>query len=314
MPGSNRKISLFRRISDAINSIAKLPPRDRSQPLEQRIQILETTVSILNSSLIQQSGLLRLFETSQKNQAPAHDPKQRCAGNLAALIDRIQAGQFEGMPPAYAQLVMTILPETPHSDLDIFGKNRRDLMLNLQPLYAVGWDEQIYGDRLFIFSKGKKMIDAVTEITLQGIINAAGCGIIGSSMEYFSALSPETTKDTDVIPIMSIEKSIIETVSQYCQVLVGLGVRGILLAAFGTINLRKSVLFIGSGYGSDGRVYEGDKIIAPPVEIPEGADIRNRQVVAKVLRPAFDFIWREYNYPRSLNYGSTGEWGGFPGR
>jgi hypothetical protein len=307
-----QKEKLVQRISNAIKSIAKLPPRDRSQPIEQRVQILETTVSIMNSSLLQQSELSRLVETIQKNQAPKPNPKQRCAENLAGLIDRIRSGKFEGMPSTSAQLVITIVPEILHPPLDIFGKNQQELTIRLRPLYANGWDHRTYGDRLVIFSKSKNTIDAVTEISPNGIINAAGHEIISGSMEYFSSIAPETTENTDVIPIMSVEKGMIEAVSQYCQALINLGIRGTLLVGFGIINLRKSMLFVSAGYGSGGRVREANDIIPPPVEIPEGVDLQNPQPIARALRLAFDYVWREYNYPRSLNYGSTGEWGGLP--
>jgi len=306
-----QKQKLVQRISDAIKSIAKLPPRDRSQPIEQRVQILETTVSILNSSLVQQSELSHLVEAIQRNQATKSNPEQRCAENLAGLIDRIRSGKFEGMSSTSAQLVVTIVPEIPQPSLDIF-KNQQELALRLKPLNATGWDHQTYGDRLVIFSKSRKTIDAVTEISPNGIINATGHEIIYGYMEYYSTISPETTKDTDVIPIMSVEKSVIEAVSLYCQALINLGVRGTLHVGFRIINLRKSVFFVGAGYGSGGRVREAKDIIPPPVEIPEGVDLQNPQPIAMALRPAFDYIWREYNYPRSLNYGSTGEWGGLP--
>jgi hypothetical protein len=307
-----QKEKLVQMISHAINLIAELPPRDKSQTLDQRIQTLETTISLLNSSLAQQSR--SLIEALQKNKMAEPEPKQRCAQNLAALIDRIQVGSFEDMPSTSPQLVITILPETPHSSLDIFGKNREELTTKLRPLDAYGWDVRTYGERLVTFSKPKNMINAVTELTIHGIINATGEEIISGPMEHFSIVAPETTKDTDVIPIMSVERSIIETVTQYCQALINLGVRGTLLVGFAIINLRKSILFVGARVSSlHSRVYEGNKIIPPPVEIPEGADFQNPQTVAKALRPAFDFIWREYNYQRSLNYGSTGEWGGLPG-
>jgi hypothetical protein len=289
------KKKLIQSISDAINLIAKLPLRDKSQTLEQRIQILEMAL--------------------QRKQEPGPDTRQKSAENMRVLIARILAGNFEGMPPTSIQLVITILPEIPHSSLDIFGMNQQELTTKLRPLYAYGWNPRTYGDRLVTVSNPKNTIDAVTEITPYGIINAAGHEIISAAMEHFSIVAPETTKDTDVIPILSVEDNVIETVSRYCQALINLGVQGPLLVGIAIINLRRSILFVGARYSSSGsRVYEGDKIIPPPVEIPEGVDFKDVQLLAKALRPAFDFIWREYNYPRSLDYDSTGAWGGSPRR
>jgi hypothetical protein len=304
-----QKEKLVKRISSAIDLIAGLPPRGKSQKLDHRIQTIETTISLMNSSLAEQSRLLS--EALQRTKEVEPEPKQKCDEALAALIERIRSGRFEGMPPTAAQVVLAITLEAPlHFDLG----EKQDQLRKLQPLFAQGWNHQVYGDRFITFYKYKGSIDAVTEITSTGIIQAASHEIISSAMEHFKIVAPEETKDTDIIPIMSIERSVIETVTQYCQLLTNLGHTGPIFVKLGLINLRKSILFVGARYSSlHSRVYEDDKIIPPPVEIPEGVDFQNPQMVAKALRPAFDFIWREYNYPRSLDYGSTGDWGGLPG-
>jgi hypothetical protein len=67
-------------------------------------------------------------------------------------------------------------------------------------------------------------------------------------------------------------------------------------------------LYVGPGHGMGARVDERGEILPPCLAIPEDADLSNRQAVARALRPALDFIWREYDYPGSLNFTRSGDW------
>jgi hypothetical protein len=80
--------------------------------------------------------------------------------------------------------------------------------------------------------------------------------------------------------------------------------------ALGMLNMKNSVLAVSHVYAFDGRVFMREKILPPPITISEEADISDIQTIAQALRPAFDYVWREYNYPSSLHYNQSGEWVG----
>jgi len=304
--------SLAGRLSEAFASIAEVPPREKQQSLEQRVIMLERMVTTLSTGdATQQINLATLVEALKGSQPSGQQdeisPQKECEDSRALLISRINEGKFEELAPDVSRLIITIIPALPQpSPLDIFLEGQeRNLTLKLQPLYASGWDQQRYGDRLITFSEWEGNRDAVTEITQEGNINAASHEVISISRDYLSSTAPT---DIQAIPIITFEKSVIEGVARYCQALRELNVSGPLFVGIGLINLGKSYLHVGPGHGMGARVHEGGEILPPCLEIQEDTDLSNRQAVARFLRPALDFIWREYNYPGSLNFTQSGDW------
>jgi hypothetical protein len=112
------------------------------------------------------------------------------------------------------------------------------------------------------------------------------------------------------IPSVAYEKEIIDGIFRYLKVMKTVGTTGPWHVAFALINVKKSVLHVNQRFLFGGRLFEGDQIRPPVIEIPENIELENQQTVARALRPAFDYIWREHNYPRSLNYAETGDWVG----
>jgi hypothetical protein len=63
-------------------------------------------------------------------------------------------------------------------------------------------------------------------------------------------------------------------------------------------------------YASDGQgrtnVFDETDVLAPPIVLTTIPEPLDSQAVAKLLRPAIDFIWREFGFTRSCNYTDTG--------
>jgi len=116
--------------------------------------------------------------------------------------------------------------------------------------------------------------------------------------------------DVVSIPSVAFEKRVIETLLEYLKCLKVLETKGPWYIGVGVINVRKSVLYVSQRFAFSGRAFEGDEIRPPVLQIPEDIELNNQQTVARALCPAFDYIWREHNYPRSLNYAQTGDWVG----
>lgn len=270
----------------------------------------------LSGNVAQNTAILNLINSLQANLNPAQmsssDPMKEILQKRDLLAQRVLAGQFENLVMDHGILILNILPlKHPASPLALFTpKTRNELTLKLKPLAAAGWSEAIYADRLVTFSAKIPRLnenDAVTEITLEGIINAAGHRVICAEPEY---LSENVPKDLQIIPSMAFERNIIDAVSSYTQALSDLGADGPWLVALGLINMSKSRLHVGIRYGFGGREYQGSQILPQPIEISEDISLQDHQLVAKALRPIFDFIWRDYNFPGSLNFDQSGEWVG----
>jgi hypothetical protein len=57
-----------------------------------------------------------------------------------------------------------------------------------------------------------------------------------------------------------------------------------------------------------GRILDQDDIMADPVKISSFGKDTHMQDGAKILKGAFDQIWREFNFPRSFNCDPDGNW------
>ena len=131
--------------------------------------------------------------------------------------------------------------------------------------------------------------------------------MISVGRRYFDiAAVPE---DVHVIPSVAFEKCIIECVHRYLALLREFRLAPPFALSLGMFNLHKSFLITGPSVLSEGLILTRDEILPPPLIVPEEAE-GDYQGIARLLRPVFDYVWREYNYPCSLNYSQAGDWVG----
>jgi hypothetical protein len=306
---SAEKEKLAKGLKDAIEAIAKLPIREKQATLDKRVDALETIVTSLSGNVSQYTTLAQLISGMQQvsSQSPSQviDSKKRGLELHNAFLQRVRNASFDGFVIPQGALTLTLAPSVAlDQPLDIV-KNEDMLVLKLRPLYASGWDKRRFGSRFITISKWDNKIDAVTEISELGIINAVGHEVIDVGRGYLPATLPQ---DVLFIPSVVFEKNTIETVQNYIQALYQLGAKGPWTFALGMIALQKSAIYIGRPYAFGAKYFEGNDILPPPIEIPADIDLNNPQAIAKCLRPIFDYIWREHNFPQSLNYGATGDW------
>lgn len=270
---------LIKNLSEAINSIAKLPPREKQKSVVHRVSSLEGIVGNLSGFAAQYGNIIDMLDKihkAQANQTAEPDTQEICGRNRTALLQRIKKGEFENLPPDVSHLVITICPETPLDfPLDIFGHRLSEsLTLKLQPLYATSWHHITYGDRLITTSNWQGKPDAATEITINGTVNAAGHEILTLDRSYFQTSIPE---DIQLIPSVSFEKSVIEAIGSYGNALRELGVKGTIYVGLGLVNLGKTMLYVGSESEMGARVHAGGDIMPSPVAVPESVDLFNLQ-------------------------------------
>jgi len=310
------KKSLSKQLQGAIEAIANLPPRRKRGTVAQRLDALETMVSTLSGSVAQATAITNLLSRLQMvpsvDTYQTGDRRSACEEQLQELISRINAGQSHGVKFQEGMFVMSILPTSARNPVQIFdGKNEQTLNLGLKPMAAFGWDTRRYGSRLVTTSGViDGIIDAATEITLDGCINATSHNIIAISPQLWAYANQKAPANTICIPGVAYEKEVIEAVAGYLKVLKVLETKGPWFVRFAIINIKRTVLYANPSFMFNGRAFEGGEIRLPLVEIPDSIDLENKQTVARALRPAFDYIWREHNYPRSLNYAASGDWVG----
>lgn len=297
-----QKINLSDQLQKAIEMIVKLPEREKQRTPEKHLDDIEENLSILNDTISDManqisdinSRTLPSIHISENKQSILHE-------HLNSLIEKVKANDFYDFPVGVSSIVLTICPTSKQESFSL-SETKKENLLKLRPLGSGGWDSNIFGNSSVTVSKRNSKIDAVTEITEEGLINAAGRDIIGNRRD--------SDDDTLYIPSIGYEKDIIEAVWSYFDTLTDLGVKGPYQIALGLIEINNSLLYVGPAFGHQSRLFQGDRIIPPRIEIPDGIDLNNPQEIARQMRKIFDYIWREYNFPKSLNYSKNGDWVG----
>lgn len=310
------KKKLAGQLHDATEAIAKLPSRQKRGAVEQRLTALETMVASLSGNSAQDGILAQLISSLQggatKAPEPSNDARKKCQQSRDSLIERVSNDKFHGIAFQQGMLIASIQPAFSPDSLPLFDPQYESLLnLSLRPLGASGWGPRTLGDRFVTYTDyGKPIHDAVTEIVVDGTVNAAGHDVLAIKPEYWEFMNKKAPENLIGIPSVAFEKQVIEAIAGYVKCLKALGTTGPWWVALAAINVRKSVLFVNQNLMFSGRPFEGDQMLLPIVEIPVEVDLENQQVVARALRPAFDYLWREHNFPRSLNYAETGDWVG----
>jgi hypothetical protein len=310
------KKSLTKQLKEAIEAIAKLPPRQKRGTVAQRLDALETMVSTLSGSVANYTTIANLVSGLQKvvseRMDETGDATARCQSKLNDLTNRVSSGKFHNVLFQQGMLVLTLTPTSANAPLPLFeGKNAQTLTLGLQPLGASGWSNRTFGDR-FVTSAGQigQSVDAATEMTMDGFINAVSHDVISIRAQFWAFSNQKAPADTVNIPSVAFEKELIDGIFKYLKCLKAIETKGPWHIGFRMINVKKSILYVSPRFMFGGRAFEGDEIRPPIISVPENIELENQQPIARALRPAFDYIWREHNYPRSLNYAETGDWVG----
>ena len=271
-------------------------------------------VSSLSGNSAQNAILTQLIASLQGGAANLpltfNEPKEKCLSNRESLIDRVSNSNFHGIDFQQGMLVASIRPTSSPGDLPLFDPTNEDLLrLGLRPFGAQGWGDSKFGDRIVASTDYlKKNHEAVTELLADGTINAAGHDILAIKPEFWQFMNKKPPENLIGIPSIAFEKQLIEAIASYLKCLKALGTTGPWWIALGLINVKRSILYVSEHLMFSGRAFEGDNMLLPIVAIPTDVDLDDNQSVARGLRPAFDYLWREHNYPRSLSFSETGDW------
>ncbi len=309
------KKALSRQLETGVRAIAGLPPRRKRVSMESRVDALETMVSALSGSVSHEASLASIIAEVRKslggNARAPEDPKAKCQASREDLIARVSGGTFYRVIFQQGMFVMVVCPTSAPSPLPLFeSANEEMIKLGLQPLSGTSWDPRPYGDRFAAGTSSNGPADAATEITSSGVIAAAGHDVMAIKAEFFAFSGQKAPADIVPIPSAAFEKRVIEGVFGYLKLLKALGSRGPCYVGIGLINVKKSFLYTDPRFQFGGGAFEGDQILPDIVEVPSDVALDNPQGVARALRPAFDYVWREHRFPRSLNYVATGDWVG----
>ena len=304
---STQKERLTKAIQSSIESIANLRVREKGRSLDQRFESLEKALSELSGSFVDVARKVEvLAQASSTTHVHPDNSALRCDQLRRELIERVNTGGFERIESNRAAITLTICSAVPRKPLQIFDHEDM-LKTRLKPLYTSAWNHARYGDRFVTYSQYDGKTENATEIDCSGVIQAVDCWMISLGRH---PLEEAVSSSIRSIPSVAFEKTIISGIQNYLIALRELGADGPWDTAIGLIGLGESILAVAPHLAFDGRVFKGDAILPPSVTLSPDIDPTDPQAIAHVLRTAFDHIWREYNYPRSLNYNQSGDWVG----
>jgi hypothetical protein len=226
----------------------------------------------------------------------------------------VRAGKFHGMKPAKTQPMvgMLLLPGRPtRISLDEAVGNRRDL---LRCIDAHGEGPKFAGKSIITTSPEDQpgLMRAVAELADRAVIRSATTGILRPLAQEDFARDHLPRGAVGYIPGSRYEELTCRSAHRYLELLRSLGVNSAILVGLSLWNVREYGMYYRSPWFNYGpiRTFPGDNIDADPIPVAAGDDVSSPSAVAKLLRPAFDYIWREFGFSRSMNFNESGDWVG----
>lgn len=200
---------------------------------------------------------------------------------------------------------LTIVPEVASYRID-FSNLPRDINVLFRPVYCSGWDSEITGRARFTFGRlrEEKTPYAVTEITEFGELKAFNSLLLEP---YGRQPLPENV--SGYVPSIAYERELISATHDYLSSFVEIGVSPPFFVNVGLLSVRGYIMYVDPiRFSEFGRVLKQDDVLPSSVKFASESQFRDRDSVANTMRPAFDFIWREFGFDRCFNFDTDGHW------
>lgn len=221
----------------------------------------------------------------------------------------VREGSFHGLERGRGTIAITLTPTTratfEHANLQ---------KLDLIPGNSSGLRRENYGKSVvWIYEetgqladlKGEQVRCSISEIDVEGAIRAADILCLHPGMR------PERLAESKqfgrTIPSSRFEGEIVASVSRYGKALNALHAPLPWWLGVSLLQIRGYRMYVGPlelGREMD----DVDDIIAPSILIRNPEDVSDRQAVGRLLKDAFDYIWRECGFQQSANYDAEGNW------
>jgi len=244
---------------------------------------------------IVQKGALKSMRQSER---------ERITEERDQIHAKIKAGEFAELNVEQGQVVLGIFPVGLQPGSDEILRDEK-LLSDFQPIWTSVWDWEHSGRAFRTYSNREKR-EAVTEIRRDGTIIAANNRLQMAGQRAFG-----NDPNVKVVPLWHIEEVLVDRATLYLNLLKRAGVEGAFFLSLALLNLEPTAAEMRpSSYGSgSSRVFKGGDIVPPDlVYVDRAAKKYETTSVASLLKPAFDFIWREFNFKCSPHYTKEGSW------
>lgn len=246
---------------------------------------------------------IRLIIETGALKSKGQSAQERITAERDRIHEKIKAGEFAELSAEEGAVVLSIFAAIPQ---DPTGRILQDenLLRKYRPIWKAEWGWEYSGTAFRTYS-GRVDREAVTEIRRDGTIIAANNRLQAAGRSAFT-----NDPNVNVIPLWSIEGILVERVILYLNLLRKQGVEGPFFIDIALLNLAPTAIEMRpSDYGSgESRVFRDRDIVPNLVYIDKAAAEYAMADVALLLKPAFDFIWREFNFQGSQRYTKAGVW------
>jgi hypothetical protein len=194
-------------------------------------------------------------------------------------------------------IIPTRGPADPGAFLQIVDGSRT----KLRPLCSSGWNHRLAGRFFRAFDANGLQDASVTEVSIDGVTLAL------TNRNFAERLAG--TSNISLIYYNMISDVPVEGAARYLKVLQHAGLRGACWLTVALLNLPPTRLKPALFWVGNSQVCEGD-LVPDPIRFEIGDGEVTSGDVARALRPALDYLWREFEQMSCPVFDKSGNWKG----
>lgn len=230
-------------------------------------------------------------------------PTKMVEDTLAQFHSRLKSREFCGMNIESGCLALAVIPE----DAPVGNLEMSDLTASVGKLADTIGGVPSYSEFGGRYSR-RMTIEVSRDVPPKGASEVTDDGCVRAASTYHLYVQDGNVSSVRNIHITAIEGAVINAIKRYL-VLQGHTKRGgPCYVSMAMLNLQKCVFMPASTHFGGDRVVEGD-VVPTIIRIENPGLVTDQKSVGGILRPAFDFIWREFGYSHgSVNFSKEGAW------
>lgn len=223
--------------------------------------------------------------------------------------ERLRAGNIEGIDVSDGILALAVIPGHKSSKRVDLASVEPELWKRLGPIAAPGCNPR-RGPRYFGTvsqdSFSGTIID-ITEFTDEEVLLAANRKVVRED-SFTDKLRDRFGEGVWAIYPAKIERVTIKALAEYLPIMYDLEVELPWLVSISLLELGPTVAWSAdlSVHSSGDRVFRETDIVADFIEIRSQEEFANENQVARLLRPAFNYLWRAFGFKASPYYDRDG--------
>lgn len=204
---------------------------------------------------------------------------------------RVRTGNFHGLVRRTGAITISVIPAaTTRIGYEELASQ------SLPPPRRNGWNLRNRGNSIISLGDHKDELCSIAEMRIDGVILAADTWVLDP------AFHPQ--KDP-IVPSSATESVIIGSTMRYLDLLQKLNAPLPWAICISLLEI-KNYWFLASNTEVSPRAFPDTDILVEPIVVKTIDRPFDLQNVASLLKPALDFIWREFGFPDCLHYTESG--------